>query len=115
MALEESRRIHRMLLLALLQLPVANHPSLLAIVVVAYCLLIVQQAVRAGKYPWAFGFLGIAVLVNPVLPIARSSSDMMWLNGMALAGFLTAAVFLEAGPRLTVLSITGLLPPRNSL
>ena len=42
-----------MLLLAVLQLPVASHPVLLAIVVSASSLLVVAQALRAGKYSWA--------------------------------------------------------------
>ena|SRR5260370_475540 len=61
-----------MLLLALLQLPVASHPVLLAIVVCASGLLVAAQAIRAGKYSRAVGFLVIAVLFNPVIPIARS-------------------------------------------
>jgi hypothetical protein len=55
-----------MLLLAILQLPVARHQVLLSIVVCTSGLLVVAQAVRAGKYPWAIGFLAIAVLFNPV-------------------------------------------------
>ena len=50
-----------MLLLAVLQLRVASHPVLLAIVVCASGLLVAAQAVRAGKYSWAIGFLAIAV------------------------------------------------------
>ena len=38
-----------MLLLAVLQLPVASHPVLLAIVVCASGLLVAAQAIRAGK------------------------------------------------------------------
>jgi Family of unknown function (DUF6804) len=64
-----------MLLLAILQLPVARHQVLLSIVVCTSGLLVVAQAVRAGKYPWAIGFLAIAVLFNPVVSIARSGSD----------------------------------------
>jgi len=103
-----------MLLLAVLQLPVANHPVLLAIVVCASGLLVVAQAVRAGKYSWAVGFLVIAVLFNPVIPIARSGRDVLWLNGIGLAAFLAAAVAFKARPALTVPSITSRLPGRES-
>jgi hypothetical protein len=91
-----------MLLLAVLQLPVASHPVLLAMVVCATGLLFVAQAVRAGKYSWALGFLVIAVLFNPVIPIARSGRDALWLNGIGLAAFLAAAVAFKGRPSLTV-------------
>jgi hypothetical protein len=104
-----------MLGLALLELPIADHQSLLAFVVCASSLLVIAEAVRAGKYPWAFAFLAIAVLFNPLLPIARSTRDLVWLNGITLAAFFSAAVFLKADPRLTALSITSLLPRRRSL
>jgi hypothetical protein len=87
-----------MLLLAVLQLPVASHPVLLAMVVCASGLLVVAQAVRAGKYSWAVGFFVIAVLFNPVIPIARSGRDALWLNEIGLAAFLAAAVALKARP-----------------
>ena len=61
------------------------------------------------------GFLAIAVLFNPVVPIARSGRDVLWLNGFGLAAFLTAAVALKAEPARTVLSITSHLPRRESL
>ena len=104
-----------MLLLAVLQFRVASHQVLLAIVVCASGLLVVTQAVRAGKYSWAVVFLALVVLFNPVAPIARSGSDVLWLDGIGLAAFLTAAVALKAGPSLTVLSITSRLPRRESL
>jgi len=104
-----------MLCLALLQFPIASNQVFLAIVVCASSLLLVVQAVRTGKYPWAIGFLAIAVLFNPFLPIARSGRDVLWVNGLGLAAFLTAAIALEAGPRLTVPSITSVSARRKSL
>ena len=104
-----------MLLLAIFQLPVASHQTLLSIVVCVSGLLIAAQAVRSGKYPWAVGFFAIAVLFNPVVSIARSARDVLWLNGIGLVAFLTAAIALKAGPVRTVLSITSHLPRRESL
>src|SRR5437870_3291627 len=95
-----------MLLLAVFQLPVANHPTLLAMVVCASGLLIAVQAIRAGKYPWAVGFLAIAVLFNPVVSVARSGRDVLLLNGIGLAAFLMAALAFKGRPALTVPSIT---------
>jgi hypothetical protein len=104
-----------MLLLAVLRLPVASHPVLLAIVVCVSALLIAAQAVRAEKYSWAVGFLAIAVLFNPVIPIGRSGRDVLWIDGIGLGAFLAAAAAFKARPALTVLSITSRLPRRESL
>jgi hypothetical protein len=90
-----------MLLLAVFQLPVANHPTLLFIVVSASGLLIVVEAIRAGKYPWAVGFLAIAVLFNPVVSVARSGRDVLLLNALGLAAFLIAALTFKRRPALT--------------
>ena len=87
-----------MLLLAVLQLRVASHPVLLAIVVCVSGLLVAAQAVRAGKYSWAVGFLAIAVLFNPVIPIAGAGRDVLWIDGIGLAAFLAAAVAFKHGP-----------------
>src|SRR5206468_12237882 len=103
-----------MLLLAVLQLPVASHPLLLAIVVCVSGLLIAAQAVRAGKYSWAVGFLAIVVLFNPVVPIARSGRDILWINGVGLGALLAAAVAFKARRVLTVLAITICLLRRYS-
>jgi len=60
-------------------------------------------------------FVAIAALFNPIVPIARSGSNVLWLNVLGLATFLTAALALRSGRRLTVLSITSRLPRRESL
>ena len=95
-----------MLLLAVLPFRTASSQVLLAIVVCASGLLLVREAVRAEKYSWAVVFVAIAALFNPIVPVARSGSNVLWLNGMGLAVFLTAAVAFRSGRRLTVLSIT---------
>ena len=104
-----------MLLLAVLQFRLASHQVLLGIVVCASSLLLVRQAVRAGGYSWAVGFLAIAVLFNPVVPIASSGSNILLLNGLGLAAFLVAAAEFRSGRVLTVPSITSQLPRRESL
>jgi len=101
------------LLLAVL-FRVASSQVLVAIVVCVSAVLLVRQAIRAGKYSWAVVFVAIAALFNPIVPIARSGSNILWLNALGLATFLTAAVALRSG-RITVLSITSRLPRRESL
>jgi hypothetical protein len=102
------------LLLAVL-FRVASSQILVAIVVCVSAVLLVRQAIRAGKYSWAVVFVAIAALFNPIVPIARSGSNVLWLNVLGLATFLTAALALRSGRRLTVLSITSRLPQRESL
>jgi hypothetical protein len=102
------------LLLAVL-FRVASGQVLVAIVVCGSAVLLVRQAIRAGKYSWAVVFVAIAALFNPIVPIARSGSNILWLNALGLATFLTAALTLRSGRRLTVLSITSRLPRRESL
>jgi hypothetical protein len=104
-----------LLLLAVFQFRVASNQVFLTIVVCASGLLIATEAFRAGKYAWAVGFLGIAALFNPFVPIARSGSEVLWLNGIGLAAFLIAVVALKMRPDLTVQSITNRLPRRESL
>ena len=87
-----------MLLLAVFRLAVASHETLLSIVVFASGLLIVAQAVRSRKYLWAIGFLAIALLFNPVVSIALSGRDVLWLNGIGLAAFLMAALAFDGRP-----------------
>ena len=103
------------LLLAGLGLQISAERPWLASLVCASGLLIVRQAVRAGKYSWAVGFVVIAVLFNPVVPIVGSGNDVQWLNWIALVMFLWAAVRLNTRHPLTVRSITNLLPRRESL
>jgi len=103
-----------MLLLAVFRLPVANHQTLLSVVVFASGLVIVAQSVRSRKYLWAVGFLAIAVLFNPVVSIARSGRDVLWLNSIGLAAFLMAALAFNERRALTVLPITNHIANRKT-
>jgi hypothetical protein len=102
------------LLLAVL-FRVASSQVLLASVVCVSAVLLVKQAIHAERYSWAVIFVAIAALFNPIVPVARSGSNVLWLNALGLATFVTAAVALSSKRRLTVLSITSRLPRRESL
>jgi hypothetical protein len=104
-----------MLLLSVLPVPIASSQVFVAIVVCASGLLLVRQAVRAGKYSWAVVFTVIAALFNPVVLVARSGAGVLWLNALGLAAFLIAAGTLTPGRKLTVLSITSRSTRRESL
>ena len=69
------------LLVAALRLPTGSYQVWFEVVVCMSGLLAATQAVRAGKYFWATGFVAIAVLFNPVVLwrlLAGPSSGWTW-------------------------------------
>jgi hypothetical protein len=86
-------------LLALLELPVTSEPVLVEFVVCVTGLLVLCQAVRAGQYLLATGFLPIIVAFSPISPIAISGRAFLWLNWIGLAAFLVAVIALKTERR----------------
>jgi Family of unknown function (DUF6804) len=103
------------LLLMGLGLPVGSYRVGLEIVVCVTALLVVTQAVRAGKYFWATGFSVMAVLFNPVVPIALSGNAPLLLAWVCLTAFLMSIVALRRQPTLSAPSITSQAPRGESL
>ncbi len=103
------------LLLAVLRLPTASYQVLVEIVVCVSALLVVTQAVGARKYSWAGGFAAIAVLFNPVVPIALSRKMFLSLDWVCLAAFLLSLAVLRRRPTLSIPSITNRTPGSESL
>jgi hypothetical protein len=89
-------------LLTLLELPVTSEPLLVEIVVCVSGLLVVCQAVRAGQYLLATGFLSIVVAFSPISPIAISGRAFLWLNWIGLAAFLVAVIVLKTERTLSI-------------
>jgi uncharacterized protein DUF6804 len=102
------------LLLAGLRLAL-SYQVLLEFVVCVSGLLVVTQAVRAGKYIWATGFLAIAVAFNPIVPIPLSGKAFLWLDWICLAAFLLSLAALKRQPILSIPSITNRTPGSESL
>jgi hypothetical protein len=103
------------LLLMGLGLPVGSYRVGLEILVCVTALLVVTQAVRAGKYFWAAGFSVVAVLFNPVVPIALSGSASLLLAWVCLTAFSISIGALKRQPTLSVASITSQAPRSESL
>ena len=82
-------------LLALLGLPVTDEKILVETLLCASGLLVICQAVRAGQYLLATGFLPIAVAFSPISPIAISGRAFLFLNWLGLAAFLVAVIALK--------------------
>src|SRR5213592_3783312 len=99
-------------LLELLGLPVTSGKVLLETVVFASALLVIRQAVRAGQYLLATGFLPIIVLFSPISPIAVSARVFLWLNWIGFAAFLVAVIALKTERTLSMPSITNRTPRR---
>ena len=103
------------LFLAVLGVPIMSRGAVLEVVVCVSGLLVVTQAIQAGKYSWAAGFLAIAVLFNPLVPLPLSRSAFLLLEWVCLAAFLVSLVVLRMQPTLSALSITNRAPRSESL
>jgi hypothetical protein len=87
-----------MLLLAGLRLPVGTDRVLLEFVVCASSLLVAAQAFRAGRYVWAIVFAAIALVFNPIIPVAVDGAISVWLAWICFAAFLVSLVALRRPP-----------------
>jgi Family of unknown function (DUF6804) len=95
------------LLLAVFWRSSADFQLILESVVCVTGVLVVMQAVRRGKYFWAAGFLVVAALFNPVVPVALSRTTFLWLDVACMMAFLISLAVLKRGPVLSIPSITG--------
>lgn len=57
----------------------ANYRLLLGLVVLAGAIVVVRQAIQAKQYFWASGIVGMALLLNPVVPLLMPASNLMLL------------------------------------
>ena len=87
----------------------------LDIVVCVGALIVATQAVAWSKYLWTAGFVAIAVLFNPVLPVALSRNVFLGLDLACLLAFLISLEALESQPILSIPSITHRTPGSQSL
>jgi hypothetical protein len=102
------------LFLAGLRLTV-SYQVLLEFVVCVSGILVVTRAVRDSKYLWAAAFFTIAVLFNPVVPVALSRKTFLWLDWVCLMTFLVSLAGLKRHPTLSMASITNRTPGSESL
>lgn len=96
------------LLTAMFWQPSEGLGVLLQMVVSVSAVLVVVQAVQARRYLWGIGFLSIAVLFNPVAPIAFSSEGYLWVNFVCLAMFAVSLAVLKTRP---LISVAGIINP----
>jgi hypothetical protein len=84
------------LLLAVIWRSSANYQIVLEFLVCAGAILVVLPAWRTGKYPWAAGFIAIALLFNPVAPIVLPHPISMWVDLVCLVSFGLSLAELRA-------------------
>jgi hypothetical protein len=73
---------------------------------------VMYQASRDGRYSWAAAFFGIALLFNPLFPIAFSRDAFLWLDVASVTMIAVSFVLAHTLPRLTIPSVTN--PARGS-
>ena len=94
----------------------ARYQSELEIAVSVASTVVLIQAYQAKKYRWAAGFLGIALLFNPALPVFRFAGLLsLSLVVLAIAPFAISLVALRPHPMLSMPSITDRTPGSQSL
>jgi Family of unknown function (DUF6804) len=88
---------------------------LLDIVVCVGAITVATEAVTRTKYLWTTGFVAIAVLFNPILPVALSRNVFLGLDLACLLAFLISLEALKNQPMLSIPSITNRTPGSQSL
>jgi Family of unknown function (DUF6804) len=88
---------------------------LLDIVICVGALMVATQAVARSKYLWAAGFVAIAVLFNPILPVALSRNVFLGLDVACILAFLISLEALKSQSILSIPSITNRTPGSESL
>jgi len=89
--------------------------ELLNMVVCLTALLVVAQTFRAHKYFWAAGFVAIAVLFNPIVPVTLSRKMFLWLDSVCMMTFLVSLALWKRRPLLSMPPITNRTPGSESL
>lgn len=105
------------LLLAMFWRFSVGYQILLQFLVCASAVMVMLQAAVARKYFWALVFVAVAVLFNPVLPVALSGKAFPLVNLSCLAMFAVSLGVLKTQrkPRLSIPSITDRTPGSESL
>ncbi len=84
----------------------ASYRTALELVVCVAAAVVAAQAFRTGKYFWGVGFTAVAVLFNPVIPVAFSPRTSFWLDLTCLVAFVASLAALKTMPVMSIPSIT---------
>ena len=89
--------------------------ELLNMVVCLTALLVVAQAFRERKYFWVTGFVAIAVLFNPIVPVTLSRKMFLFLDSICVVTFLISLPLWNRRPLLSIPQKTDRVPGSESL
>jgi len=78
-------------------------------------LLVVAEGFRSRKYFWVLGFVAIAVLFNPIVPVTLPRKMFLGLDSVCILTFLVSLALSKRQPILTAPSITNGRPRSESL
>ena len=81
-----------------------NYQLLLDLVVCVGAIVVVKQAVRSKQYLWASGFVGMALLLNPIVPVFTPAGNLMLL--LFLAGLTPFVIIFAAWIDATITSLS---------
>jgi hypothetical protein len=85
------------------------------VVCIAACM-VMKQAYQAKKYSWAGGFLTIALVFNPLVPLFRPVGDIgLSIVVFSIVPFVVSLVELRPRPIMSIPSITDRNPGSRSL
>jgi hypothetical protein len=88
---------------------------LLDILVCVGAITVATQAVTQPRYIWTAGFVAIAVLFNPIVPVVLPRNVFLWLDVACTLAFLLSLADLKRQPMLSIPSITNRTPASGSL
>ena len=95
---------------------IADYELALRVVVCAGAAIVAVQAFDAARRRWAAGFLVIAFLFNPAIPVFRLAGGVGLLAiVLAAAAFALSLTALKSQPLLSIPSITDRNPGSQSL
>lgn len=114
MKLAKSAAVVALLMAALAQ-PAGAYQVALEFVVCVCSVVASWEAARARKYLWLVVFGVIAILFNPIVPVALSHATFIGVDLATMLIFLTSLVVVHVRPRLSMPSITSRTPGSESL
>jgi hypothetical protein len=88
----------------------------LDLVVCVAAAIVVAQAYEAKKYVWVAGFVAMALVFNPLLPVFRSTGNIGFsIVVFSIVPFVVSLVELRPRPLMSMPSITDRTPGSRSL
>ncbi|HEV2113836.1 MAG TPA: DUF6804 family protein [Terriglobales bacterium] len=87
----------------------ANYRTVLQFIVCWTAAMIVIQSFRAEKYGWVATFCAIALLFNPIVPVAIPRPVFGWLTVGTLGLFVASLFYVRTMPQPAMISIAS--PP----